>query len=118
MSDWYESVGDGYLGKKDLGESLAQVQQLQEDHLQFELHAREIQETVLRLVRTADQLVHSALYDAEGIKTRLQTVDQKCEDFMLRLDTRRKNLALAINFFSLAQGVGIISMVFLFKNEN
>ena len=88
-----------------IGDSLAAAQLLQEEHIQFEMQAREIQETVLRLLRTADQLVHSAHYDAEGIKKRLQIVDEKCEDFMLRLDVRRKNLALAINFFSLAQSV-------------
>ena len=68
-----------------------------------------IQETVLRLVRTADQLIHSAHYDAEGVRQRLRKIDEKCEDFMLRLDTRRKNLALAISFFLLAQSVSIFS---------
>ena len=70
---------------------------------------QEIQETVLRLVRTADQLVHSAHYDAEGVKKRLEVIDQKCEDFMHRVDNRRKNLALAINFFSLAQTVNVVT---------
>ena len=56
-------------------------------------------------MRTADQLIHSAHYDAEGVRQRLRKIDEKNEDFMLRLDTRRKNLALAISFFSLAQTV-------------
>ncbi len=68
-----------------------------------------IHETVLRLVRTADQLIHSAHYDAEGVRQRLRKVDEKCEDFMIRLDNRRKNLALAISFFSLAQNVSTTS---------
>ena len=66
------------------------------------LFLQEIQETVLRLVRTADQLVHSAIYDAEGVKQRLKVIDEKTEDFMVRLDNRRKNLALAISFYSQA----------------
>ena len=66
---------------------------------------QEIQETVLRLVRTADQLIHGSNYDAEGIRQRLRKVDEKCEDFMIRLDTRRKNLMLAISFYSLTQTV-------------
>ena len=66
---------------------------------------QEIQDTLLRLIRTADQLIHSAHYDAEGVKKRLQQVDKTCEDFMVRLDTRRKNVALSVSFFSLAQTV-------------
>lgn len=58
---------------------------------------------MLRLVRTADQLVHSATYDAEGVRERLKQVDQKTENFMFRLDTRRKNLALTISFYTLAE---------------
>ena len=34
---------------------------------------------MLRLVRTADQLVHSAQYDDEGVKQRLSFIDEKCE---------------------------------------
>ena len=60
-------------------------------------------------MRTADQLIHSAHYDAEGVRQRLRKIDEKCEDFMLRLDTRRKNLALAISFFLLAQSVSTFS---------
>ena len=66
---------------------------------------QEIHDTVLRLVRTADQLMHSATYDAEGIKQRLKNVDTKCEEFMHKLNTRRKNLAMSTSFFSLAQTV-------------
>jgi hypothetical protein len=64
-----------------------------------------VNSTVLRLLHTADQLMHSASYDAEGIKRRLDTVDKQCEDFMARLDARRKNLALAVSFFTLAKTV-------------
>jgi len=103
VSDWYEHVGDVYLSKTDLGSSLAMTNALRDDHQRFEQQAREVQETVLRLIRTADQLVHGARADAESVRKRLQMVDAKCEDFMNRLDARRKNLTMARNFYTLAQ---------------
>jgi len=60
---------------------------------------------VLRLIRTADQLIHGDRADAESVRKRLQLVDSKCEDFTNRLDARRKNLIMARNFFALAQAV-------------
>lgn len=101
--DWFQQVGNAYLSNKDLGDSLSAAQQLQDQHLRFEEQAREIQDTVLRLLRTADQVAHSAQSDAEGVKQRLLKIDGQCEDFMLRLEKRRKNLTLAVNFFSLAK---------------
>lgn len=68
---------------------------------------QEIQDTVLRLIRTADQLVHGERADAESVRKRLQLVDSKCETFTVRLDARRKNLGMARNFFSLAQTVSV-----------
>jgi hypothetical protein len=106
VSEWFQQVGNAYLNDKELGDSLAAAQQLQDQHLRFEAQARDIQDTVLRLLRTADQVVHSAHSDAEGVKQRLLKIDSHCEDFMLRLETRRKNLTLAVNFFSLAKTVG------------
>lgn len=60
---------------------------------------------MLRLLHAADQLMHSGSYDADGIKKRLDTIDKQCEDFMAKMDTRRKNLGLAISFFTLAKTV-------------
>ena len=72
---------------------------------------------MLRLVRTADQLVHSAAYDAEGVKKRLSTIDSQTESFMGRLDYRRKNLALAISFYSQALTVsGLVLFVSILFN--
>jgi len=73
---------------------------------------QEIQETVLRLIRTADQLLHGDRADAEAVRKRLQQVDTKCEDFTVRLDARRKNLVMARNFFAHAQAVSSILSVF------
>ncbi len=39
-SDWYTKIGDEYLGNKELGDSLAAAQALQEKHIQFELQAK------------------------------------------------------------------------------
>jgi len=60
---------------------------------------------VLRLIRTADQLVHGERADADSVRKRLQTVDSRCEQFTMRLDDRRKNLVMARNFFAHAQAV-------------
>ena len=67
---------------------------------------------MLRLIRTADQLIHGDRADAESVRKRLQTVDAKCEDFTTRLDARRKNLIMARNFFALAQAVRSLSAPF------
>jgi len=103
VSDWYEKVGDVYLSNKDLGHSLPSAQALKAEHLKFEQQAREVQETILRLIRTADHLVHSDRADAESVRKRLQVIDNKCENFMTRMDTRRKNLAMSNSFFALVQ---------------
>lgn len=66
---------------------------------------QETQETVLRLVRTADQLLRRSKLDVEGVRQRLQTVDTECENFMIRLDTRRKNITMATSFFEQTESV-------------
>ena len=77
------------------------------------LSIQEIQETIIRLIRTADQLAHSAHYDSEGVRSRLTQVDSQCEDFLLRMDARRKNVALAVTFFHLSQTVSTLQGMFL-----
>jgi len=79
---------------------------------------QEIQETVLRLIRTADQLIHGDRADAEAVRKRLQLIDKKCEDFTVRLDARRKNLVMARNFFAHAQAVSISSGFYSPKLES
>lgn len=69
------------------------------------LNLQDIQETVLRLVRTADQLLRRTHLDAEGVRQRLQAVDEESENFMIKLDTRRKNISMAMSFFGLAETV-------------
>ena len=60
---------------------------------------------MLRLLRTADGLLRRASVDAEGIRQRLVLVDQECENFMVRVDARRKNIFMAVSFFNLAETV-------------
>lgn len=64
---------------------------------------QQVQENVLRLVRKADQLLRRTNLDAEGVRQRLQTVDHECENFMVRLDTKRKNISMALSFFDLVE---------------
>ena len=66
---------------------------------------QDIQDTVLRLVRTADQLLRRTHLDAEGVRQRLQAVDEESENFMNKLDTRRKNISMAMSFYGLAETV-------------
>ncbi|KAK3083136.1 hypothetical protein FSP39_014900 [Pinctada imbricata] len=101
--EWFRTVGSSYLQRTDLGDSYHYTQIIQEEHYRFESQARQIQETVLRLVRQADQLLRRSNLDAEGVKYRLQTVDRECENFMVKLDIRRKNISQAVSFFDLAE---------------
>lgn len=67
------------------------------------LFLQQVQENVLRLVRKADQLLRRTNLDAEGVRQRLQTVDHECENFMVRLDNKRKNISMALSFFDLVE---------------
>ncbi|VDI56857.1 titin [Mytilus galloprovincialis] len=97
--DWFRQTGFSYLQNTDLGDCHQRSQIIQHEHYKFETQAKETQETVLRLVRTADQLLRRSKLDVEGVRQRLQTVDTECENFMIRLDTRRKNITMATSFF-------------------
>ena len=78
---------------------------------------QDIQETVLRLVRNADQLLRRTQIDAEGVRSRLQEVDTECENFMIRLDTRRKNISMAMSFFDLAETVSSLARLKVAMSE-
>lgn len=59
----------------------------------------------MRLVRDADQLLRRANMDAEGVRRRLQAVDKECDEFRIKLDTKRKNIQMAASFFDQAETV-------------
>ncbi len=40
VNDWFSSIGDVHLANKELGDSVAAAQNLQTQHMQFELLAR------------------------------------------------------------------------------
>ncbi|XP_025104045.1 coiled-coil domain-containing protein 141-like isoform X3 [Pomacea canaliculata] len=101
--EWFRTVGTSYLTRTELGTSYNDSKRIQEEHSQFEAEAREIQENMLRLLRTADSLLRRTNIDAEGIRQRLMLVDQECENFMIKLDNRRKNIFMAVSFFNLAE---------------
>ncbi|XP_012936768.1 uncharacterized protein LOC101859779, partial [Aplysia californica] len=101
--EWYREVGSNYLKTTELGHTLTEAQRIQKDHNQFEAQARDVQETMLGLLRTADGLMRRASVDAEGIRQRLVVVDREAESFSSRLDIRRKNIAMAVAFYGLAE---------------
>ncbi|BFZ21917.1 hypothetical protein BsWGS_24956 [Bradybaena similaris] len=101
--EWYRGVGNNYLHNTELGASYTEAQHIQEDHNRFEAQAREVQESMLSLLRTADGLLRRASVDAEGIRQRLIAVDREAESFSSRLDIRRKNVSMAVAFFRLAE---------------
>ena len=75
-------------------------------------HEQEVQENMLSLLRTADGLLRRASVDAEGIRQRLMVVDREAESFTTRLDARRKNVTMAVDFFRLAETVsGIVLLL-------
>lgn len=59
----------------------------------------------MKLVRTSEQLSHTGDLDTSVLRQKLQSVDNLAEDFMLRMDARRKNIAMAINFYTLSSKV-------------
>ena len=90
-----------------MGNTLTESQQIQKEHHQFEAKARDIQENMLGLLRTADGLMRRASVDAEGIRQRLIVVDREAESFSSRLDARRKNISMAVAFYGLADTVSV-----------
>jgi len=73
-----------------------------------------IQSELLKLVRTSDQLSHAGQLDVTALRQKLQGIDELAEDFTLRMDARRKNIATAINFYRLAsQVIGSSTILYL-----
>ncbi|ESO86305.1 hypothetical protein LOTGIDRAFT_167354 [Lottia gigantea] len=101
--EWFRTTGAEYLNRSQLGNSYSAALRLQEEHNKFETQARDIQETVLQLIRTADQLLRRTNLDAEGVRQRLLTVDNECENFMNQLDNRRRNITMSVSFFNLQE---------------
>ena len=65
----------------------------------------------MRLVRAADQLTHSSRFDGEGaVRAHLQKVDETCEDFSVKMEARRKELALAVAFFVQSNSVSYTNL--------
>ena len=72
-----------------------------------------IQGDLLKLVRTADQLSHTANVDVTSLRHRLRAVDELAQDFMIRMDARRRNIATAINFYRLSAQVILMLKLYL-----
>ena len=105
ISDWFTNSGKIYLSHTELGDNIDSAQSISTEHDVFEQDSMRIQGELLQLVRTSDQLSHTANVDVTSLRQRLQAVDELAQDFMLRMDARRKNIATAINFYRLASKV-------------
>lgn len=105
ISDWFQNSGGIYLSRTELGDSAETAQAISEEHDLFEKDSMRIQGELLQLVRTSDQLSHTANLDVSSVRQRLQAVDSLAQDFMLRMDDRRKSINTAIKFYRLASQV-------------
>jgi len=105
ISDWFHNSGNIYLSRTELGDSAEAAQSIASEHDIFEQDSMRIQGELLKLVRTSEQLSHTSNIDMASLRKRLQGVDELAQDFMLRMDARRKNIATAINFYRLAAKV-------------
>ncbi|XP_046554795.1 uncharacterized protein LOC124264120 [Haliotis rubra] len=101
--EWFRTIGAASINNSDLGDSYSSAKYLQDQQNRFEIQARDMQDTMLRLIRNVDQLLLRASLDAEGVRQRLQIVDAECEDFMVKLDNRRKNISSSVSFFNQAE---------------
>lgn len=106
--EWYRTVGEAYLQRTELGVSVENAQNELDNYHKYEKEGITIQDNVLKLVRTADQLLRRTNLDAEGVRQRLQAVDETSENFMIKLDNRRKNIAMALSFFKQAEAVSVL----------
>lgn len=105
ISDWFQNSGNIYLSRTELGDNVESAQSISTEHDVFEQDSMRIQGDLLKLVRTADQLSHTANVDVTSLRHRLRAVDELAQDFMIRMDARRRNIATAINFYRLSAQV-------------
>lgn len=105
ISDWFQNSGNIYLSRTELGDSVMTAQSISTEHDLFEQDSMRIQGELLQLVRTSEQLSHTTDVDITTLRQRLQGIDDLAQDFMLRMDARRRNIATAINFYRLAAKV-------------
>lgn len=111
ISDWFHNSGNIYLRHTELGDSLDSSQSIAAEHDAFEQDSMRIQGELLQLVRTSDQLSHTANVDVSSLRQRLQAVDELAQDFTMRMDDRRKCITTAINFYKLAYQVRVFSIM-------
>lgn len=101
------------MSRTELGDSAEAAHAISDEHDVFEKDSMRIQGELLQLVRTSEQLSHTANVDVSSLRQRLQAVDDLAQDFMIKMDDRRKCITTAINFYRLASQVSEIASYYL-----
>lgn len=107
ISDWFQNTGSIYLSRTELGHNIESAQSISTEHDLFEQDSMRVQGDLLQLVRTSEQLSHTASVDVSSLRQRLQAVDDLAQNFMMRMDERRKCIATAIRFYRLVSQVSL-----------
>jgi hypothetical protein len=97
--EWIFSEGDKYLEDTKLGSNYQESFELQRIHAQFEKqHHKPLHDTVMKLMRSADQFVHTGLKNADDVHQFAHVLLEHWEKFARKLDQRRKLLSLVVSF--------------------
>ncbi len=70
---------------------------------------QEIQASVDRLLRSAEQVAHSDPASTDRLRSQTRAINTLCENFMQRLDERRRLLQETLDFYNNALVVRIQS---------
>lgn len=60
---------------------------------------------MFKVIRNGDQLIHAGHPNSPEIQQKTEAMAEHCENFMQRLDDRRRNVAMSLAFFKSAQTV-------------
>ena len=132
MANWFDEVGETYLTKKNLGNSLEEVFRHQDEFSQVEqqfavsititssiiitvatdfyrlpLLLQSLPQKLKHLLWSLDYVVNdgSLTSNIDALREAMHALETKADSFSSSLDARKRDLSLAINFFSYAQDV-------------
>ncbi|CAF3636008.1 unnamed protein product [Rotaria sordida] len=97
--DWLEKQGQSYLENTDLGQTLDDIERLQNIHKEIETESQTIHDRVVRCMRAVDTWVHTGLTRADRLHAHAHTLLVLWEKYALKLDIRRRLLRLAHQFY-------------------
>uniref|UniRef100_A0A1I8JGT9 Titin n=1 Tax=Macrostomum lignano TaxID=282301 RepID=A0A1I8JGT9_9PLAT len=93
--------GDYLVSNCEIGRSLQESEMLMKEVLAFGNEAGDVQDALLRLCRSATSLMEPGGFaDTDSIRRRLEKADRVAEEFIQRLETRRRLLNMAVIFYS------------------